>query len=370
MSIHFARQEGIPLIGSESTILSNSHALFQEDKPFMRLFLSLFLLLIGMFFPCCAPAEDAPLPATISQQDARFSQWMYQGVSYSAGGCGPSSVTNALLTVLNVTDEDVAAQVAEEMLLLLCSPYDPAVTDMTIGRLAKLDTTALEDLARYPTLDALMRAYPGQVTYLSDEADASALTGWMEPGVQQLIICSLDRTNRWQRLCEMTDLLYRGGFADSTITLSHISAGNIETAGAFRSGRSGHYVSLHVPVREFTEEGAFYLLDSLPRALEGEAYGDGEIYRQPYDFLTPAGRAAGMRPFLASLLPQRLSPTLIRLVPQGDALEAFSAALQAVDPADATTFTALDDARIACLKTTQLMGSSVLFINLIPDEAP
>lgn len=333
----------------------------------MHLFLSLFLLLTAIAAPLPAAAADAPLPATISQQDDRFSEWMYQGVSYASGGCGPSSVTNALLTALNVTDEDTAASIAQEMLLLLCSPYDPAAADMTISRLSRLDSTKLADLSRYPALHALMSAYPGQVTYLTEEADASALTSWLQPGVQQLIICPMDREKRWQRLCQMTDLLYYGGFADATITLSHISAGNIETAGAFRSGRAGHYVSLHVPVREFTEEGAFYLLDSLPRALEGETYGDDEVFHQPYDFLTASGRAAGMRPFCRSVLPQRLSPTLIRLVPQGDALNAFTAALQALDPADASTLTALDDARIAYLKTTHLMGSSMLFIHLIPD---
>lgn len=316
-----------------------------------------------------APTDPSAL-AAVSQQDSRLRLLPYNHTDYGSGGCGPASITNAFLSTMGVTDESTAISIASEMLDLLCYPSSTGSTAITIGRMARLASEKDIALNRWPLIEQLMDSYPGHVYFTEDALDVSNVTRFVQqPDERLLMIGRMTDRDHWNRIGQITNLLYYGGYADSTLALGYLSAGTTGTEGAFRSGKSGHFVALYIPVREFCEKGNVYLLDSLPRALEGEAFGEGETYRIAYDFHSQDTSDADMYAFRSSIRPQRLSPTVIRLTPQGDCLLKFRSVLSKVDPLDATTLQALCEARTAYLKTTRLMGTSVLFVSLVPDAS-
>ncbi len=334
-----------------------------------RLFACLlaFLLLTASAASATGLADVEHLMA-ISQQDSRFRSLPYHQTNFGSGGCGPSSITNAFLASLGVTDDAIAADVTREMLDLLCYPANPADTAITIGRMARLASEKPGALDRWPAIQQLMTDYPGHVYFTEDRLDVPDVARYAStPGETLLMIGRLTDNDHWARICQITNMLYYGGYADSAVTLSYLSAGTTGTEGAFRSGKSGHFVTLYIPVREFTEKGNAYLMDSLPRALEGEAFGEGEVYRDAYDFHSQDASDADMYGFRSSIRPQRVSPTIIRLTPQGDSLLKFRSVLSKADPADPASLQALNDARVAYLQTTRLMGTSVMFIAMYPD---
>ena len=72
------------------------------------------------------------------------------------------------------------------------------------------------------------------------------------------------------------------------LTLCNMTVGVPDTSAPFHSsGRGGHFAALYFQAGEFHDTGAFHLLDSYPRALEGDCCApDGGLYLEQYPFVS------------------------------------------------------------------------------------
>ena len=326
--------------------------------PLYRRLTALMLAVLLCTLSVAASAAGYADLATISQRDERFATWesRYRGSTYRSSGCGPSSISNAFIISLGVTNPDTAKLVTEEVLNLLCYPDKPIDTEIVPGRMINLNPGHEKWMSRFPTVKELLSAW--NVSYIEKVISPDALALELEAPLTapRLMIGRFSDDYRWQYLYEMSVMLRDAGHEDAIITLAHLSAGNLMSSGAFRSGNAGHFVCLSVPVKEFLEEGAVYLVDSLPRAIDGETYGFEQFYPIAYDFHGKESSRGEMKAFIRACQAERVIPTTLRITPKDDALAAITAARESGDQQ------AVIDAYTAYLKTTGLRGVSQGFI--------
>lgn len=294
-----------------------------------RLTACLLALLLLAAVPARA-AEVADL-AILSQWDERFydQTYRYNNNFFRYGGCGPAAVTNALIAALDVTDQDQAADLLLDVMRLLTNGKQKK-SRIQIAWMSYLNFTKPSQITdeRYPTLNQLLRDFGGYILYnngyITPESleDALSLLG----NYKALYHGSLGKTDHWANLCAMAKLLMDSGHGDATIVVGLLGAGTSTNIAPFRSGDSGHYLSICLPVQEFCETGVFYVLDSMPRALEGEPYGLDLTYMIPYDFVGEQKFLRSLARFNELFTVERVQTTILRVRPIGDALKALTAA--------------------------------------------
>ncbi len=281
--------------------------------------LAALLLALCLLMPtACAAAPDYANLATISQFDKRFAKerFNYLNGEYRFYSCGPSSVVNALVATWGLTDKKAVTELTWEMLHLLTGD-DPAQI-MDFQYMSAFGYAVASD---YPTLAALRKDWNGGYSFIRDELSVQAVHSAVcgsRKSHQLLVAYGPKAEERWLTLCQMAHTLYHNGAPDATITIAMLGVGTIDTYGAFRSGTGGHYACLHLNVREFCEEGAVYLLDSFPRAIPGEEFGEGTNYTRPYDFDERSGRHYGMYDILGLAHLERIQPTILRITSRAD----------------------------------------------------
>ena len=267
--------------------------------------------------------------ATISQYDERFygSDFNYNNNYLRFGGCYPSSVTNALIAALDVTDDELAMGMLWDVLHLLTNG-NPGTRQAQLAHLRYLNFSAREISAgdeKYPALSEALIDFGGSIHYQEGYVEPEHLAAFIEENGDQLAIFhgSFARAEFWPYLCEMAEVLFAADRTDATIVVAGIGAGTVTTRAPFRSGEAGHYLSLYFPIQEFSRDGNFYVLDSFPRALEGETYGPNGDYAVTYDFIDKQKYATSLDAFNERFTVSRVTPTIVRIDPINAAKEDF-----------------------------------------------
>lgn len=321
-----------------------------------------FLLLFA------APARAAELGnvadlAILSQLDDRFQvdYYRYNNNFFRYGGCGPASVTNGLIAALDVTDPELAAGMLKDVLTLL-TRMPHSKYGMQIAKLDYLNFSVPQIIRgddMYPSLTQALQDFGGAIRFLEGYVTVPALEEALASvqGQRTVLHGTLGSSDRWALLNSLITTLMEAGYEDARIVVAYLGAGTIETKSPFRSGTAGHYLDICLPLEYFCETGEVYVLDSLPRALEGEPFGFDEFYAVQYDFLRRQTYENSLIEFNALFRVERVQPTIVKTVPIGEAAEAREAAVSAgTRPLDAL-LPYLD-------KVINFHGTSHIFITL------
>ncbi|MGN1367652.1 MAG: hypothetical protein ACI4WX_02200 [Aristaeellaceae bacterium] len=251
-----------------------------------------FLLLLALLLlPVCAlcetGAERLAQLDIISQRDPRLQEekYFYQDMVFRIAGCKPASVTNALVALLGTPETDVPRLLLELRRGLTYDAND---------KKAAIELWRLPDQLRRPRESAVqLRQMLAPVTsiVLLDAAQKSLLPADLvaayaaDENAHPLFLREMTVDRNWAWLAELSAELCRQGHPDARFVLCAASAGTDESGAPLRSGSSGHYISMYFTAGEFHQDGTMYLLDSLPRALEGDIYGYFEHYPSRYPFV-------------------------------------------------------------------------------------
>lgn len=337
-----------------------------------RLFIFMLLLLLLSALP--AAAEDPLYPlltdpidqhmqrlSIMSQQDKNISSLPYNQENIEKRGCAPLSIANPLIAALGISDPETAADLIYEVMAVLTPKRQYRRRPIAVERIARV--LHQEDRAKstedFPQLARYVGGYPG-VIHVSDQdltvEDVRALLA-QEASSPPLIVGRTYVQDDWTQAVRIIYALYEDGYEDAFVYLGYAGAGTASTGAPLRSGDSGHYLAIGIHVGTFISNGTLYVLDSLPRALEGEAYGPDLVCHVPYRFIDDD--SVFSQTFEAS----RISPTVVKLSLSGDELRSLTSMQQQYfsSPQDRTNaLTALQTQQLAPLK---LFGRCVMLIS-------
>lgn len=327
----------------------------------LRRLTAYFLALLCLFSVPAHAADIADL-AILSQWDERFQteEFRYLSSSFRYNGCGPASVANGLIAALDVTDQDLAAGIMRDVLYLL-TKSTPKKRKMQIAFIGYLNFNQGIFIAdeRYPSINQALLDFGGAIRYYDVKINAQTLPDMIpRVGINPVILHgSLADADRWTNLRAIIQTLTDAGYEDARIVLSFLGAGVTSTQAPFRSGTSGHYLSICIPMASFLQTGQFYVLDSLPRALFDEPYGLEETFLVQYDFVGPQKYMTSLKGFNALFEVERVTPTIVRVVPKDEAL-------QAVESAEENDMIPLDALLPYLNQVMSFYGTSHIFIRL------
>lgn len=269
-------------------------------KRWMAVLLAAALLLPGLAWA----EEEAQLSAfdqraaswmMIRQNDRRYDNWRYDWNKdrLSVRGCGPVSITNALIAAYDITEQEQVDIVLREALYLLADHHAPALMGMYVNNMAEFVTMEQAD---YPTLWSYQQGYTEHCTFSDEDMDLAAVRAIADPildkGESVMVIGYLGARTRWRVIAELCAWLNEIGRGDAMVLLPYVSGGTLSTEAPFCT-KDGHYMTICVQAEEYARCGGVYLLDSLPRAIQGEYYKNNTYYSQ-YNFVQ-AYRCYGFR---------------------------------------------------------------------------
>lgn len=256
-------------------------------KRWMALLLTAALLLPGLVWAeeeaaFTAFDERAASWLMIRQNDRHYDHWKFQwhGDKLSVRGCGPVSITNALIAAYDVTEQEQVDLMLRESLHLLADRHIPSRMGMYINNMAEF---AVMDEETYPTLWGYKQAYTDECTYTDEDMDTAMVRAAAEPildaGRSVMVIGRLAEEQRWRTIAELCAWLNEIGRGDALIFLAYVSGGTPSTDAPFCT-KDGHYMTICVQAEEYARCGGVYLLDSLPRAIRDEHYENSIFYSQ------------------------------------------------------------------------------------------
>ena len=251
-----------------------------------RMFIFLVILtLFPLAALCETGAQRLQTLDILSQRDERMTgeKYYYQNMLFRIGGCLPASISNALTALVGTPETDGPALALEVMRGLSENPSDRSLR----ADVSMLDYRLHNPFKSAVQMQAMLESITDVVTVSSKLTPADVLNQYaVSPEDHPLIMRSLKVEDCWAWVLEMSEELCRRGHPDARFALCAASAGTEESGAPLSSGNSGHYITLYFVAGEFYEEGTFYLLDSLPRALPGDVYGFMEHYPSRYPFTT------------------------------------------------------------------------------------
>ena len=283
------------------------------------------LLLLTVLLSPSALADTAALDdymarlAILAQRDERLADVVYAESTLKERGCGPMSVTNAVVGCLGVQDEAQAVSMAREMAQLLV-PWERRGRGYMHFSLLEL---ALDPEARqaqkeaFPIMAAVMGSFPGVVSYTDGKINERRLKAAARLGKTKLFIGRAYIQENWAYIISLVRMLHEAGRDDIVLYLAQCDAGKKNHGTPLRSGVSGHYLSLAVPVGALWNDGSLYVLDSLPRAIQGEEVSSESVYHVSYPFVDQ--NTTNDKRFRSVFCASRVSPTVIRLSPTQEA---------------------------------------------------
>lgn len=324
----------------------------------MRKVLAAVLLILLCFAPQ-AWAEGHPLDeqmrrlSVMSQRDEAIANIKYSNVNVQQAGCKPVSVVNGMVAALGIADREVAAALVRETISLLVPQGQKnkgAISLHAIDRLFDPERR-WERQAGWPGLETALAPYEGGVHVLG-KTDAQAVIAQLDGADgPRLLVGLMGVQDDWGEVLSIVSFLHERGMDGAIISLACLGAGPDSHSAPLRSGKFGHYLSVMIPVGAFMEDGTVYVLDSLPRALEGEPYGGAEVLRAQYAFVAGGRKDAAFNETFEAV---RVSPTVIRLSLRPQALETLH--LAAPDR--------MEDTRRALMRPLRLLGSGVVMVAL------
>lgn len=335
-------------------------------KPVRKAFLALLLALM-----CLAPhgyaqetnSVDGRMQrlSVLSQRDEAIGELAYHTATVQRRGCMPVSIVNGLVASFGVTDRETAIGLVQETLALLVPRGSRGKAPIDLLNLSALLDPALraDEREAYPNLAGTVGAYPGDVRVTQARLSAREVLERLDGAQTPLMFVSrMAVYPDWTEAVALLMALHGMGMDDATLCLACAGAGTEASGTPLRSGKSGHYLTVFFHVGTFAESGTVYVLDSLPRALEGESYkpyGAADEMHAQYAFVQDSADSAFNRHFTAA----RISPTVIRLSLTQNALEALRA-----EPEE----TALAR-RVKLMKPLILFGPCVMMLSLPGETA-
>lgn len=246
-------------------------------KRLMALFATGFFITTSGYSETSRNQIDCQLEETIvvNQKDDMFknSSLLYKNRKFYYSGCGPSSIANSIILAFDY--EGDIDNLIRETLYLFCYNHKPKNETIRVKNLSLLDNnnSFLDDNSDdYPLYNELINNYDGKIIY-TNEIDIHYLNK-LDDNIMLLDYGSFDLDS----LLDKAWLLYENGYYDTEIIINCLSAGSKNGDGPFRT-ENGHYFCLYLNVSSFIEDGSFYIIDSLPRALFNE-----NGYNKQYDF--------------------------------------------------------------------------------------
>ncbi len=215
----------------------------------------------------------------VDQKDERWKNFKYGNGTLGGGGCGPSSVANALIVSFGITDPDKV-----KALVLECAKLGGAGSSVV-----EYLTNGKKRSDKYPTLNGIIDNAGGPIYYMGGSGNKVVNYINSNPpkdGQKVYLIGKMSfqsggrNDSSYANVINIVDTLYK--YAPNTnITFFGMAGGTGGRAFGSKSD-SGHYVSLLINVKDFKENNTVYLLDSYPRRLPGES-NNGE-YWGDYNF--------------------------------------------------------------------------------------
>lgn len=299
--------------------------------PVRRLLPALIWLSLALF-SLPALAEDPLYPAltdpvdqyvqslcVMSQQDEAVAMIRYDDGRVTEGGCRPVSIANGVIAAFGVTDRETAIGVVTESLKLMVKNKRPSNQKVSIGLLPGLldPQKRLEEQEKFPSMARTVGAYTGTVDVVLERPSAEEVISLIHAQQRPAILCrQISVKPSWEDVVRIITELHEMGLDDASLCLMQTDAGRTSSGGPLASGRFGHYLTLYINVGAFMESGALYVLDSLPRAIEGETVDRSTVLRNAYHF--PA--ESYTRKFCSVFAASRISPTVIKLAFRPDSL--------------------------------------------------
>ena len=332
-----------------------------NDLFFKRLLLT--LLCIALILPAHAETTGEYLASLdiMSQLDTRLDNghYRYNKKPFRQNGCQPASIANALLASFGDTSLDAPAFLLET-LRMLSPKHDPNLELIHIGKISYLSSGKPHE--DFPLMNAKIQSLDHLIAtpyVLETDKMLEQMLGLGD--TRYMLTTRYSIKKHWDWLVDFTEALNDNGLGNIRYAHASLGAGTPGTSAPFRAaGAAGHYIAVYLEVAEFCETGTLYLLDSFPRALKGEPYGEEEIYGKRYEFCMSRNERE-LAHFNNVYDVERISPTVLKVSLKPDALQALQAQREAVkaDPAQRDALIAL---RVEQLTPLQFYGSGLVFI--------
>lgn len=274
----------------------------------MKRILSFIFALLTLFGVALAesPADRLAQLDIISQLDERLRDkaYDYMNTKFYEQGCLPSSVYNALIALVGTPDAD-ATLLIPELLNSITDPRSPRETMVIVDRLPYALSSAKPETATAALMQHVNEIQSWSALRHADQTlqEISRLGGG---GI--LLVDKLNVSETWEALIQLAMQLNEAGYGDAALAFSSVGGGYSYLPQApFGAGLNGHYIALYLQVDEFCRTGTFYLLDSVPRALPDEAYGDGTPFTSRYTFVQHNNTS-----FTYNFTPHRISDSIVQ----------------------------------------------------------
>lgn len=285
-----------------------------------------FLLILTLFASGCAAQNDAlneahcpfltdPVDlymqrlAIMSQQDEAIGSLPYHQETIEKRGCAPLSIANPLIAAFGVTDRETAADLVYEVMAVLTPKRQYRRKPVSVERIARVlhQADRAESTGDFPQLARYVGMHPGEIRVTDDDLTAPQTAAALADNPPSMLVGRMYVQESWEEAVRVAYTLHEAGYDNALLMLGYAGAGTANTGAPLRSGDSGHYLSVCLHVGTFVSNGSLYVLDSLPRALSGEAFGPDLLFHVPYRFTEDEGA------FRLSFTASRISPTVIRL---------------------------------------------------------
>lgn len=279
-------------------------------RRMIALGLSLCLLLLAAL---PAHGEELATLDILSQYDSRLANhtYTYDQHRFSARGCMPASITNALLAVFGQETDSLGLLL--EVMTLLAPYHRPKLYPISVNGLSYLLDN--EQDARYPILNGLLEKAPC-VLHLEKLLCQSAevLEALARQDGPVLLTGRATLREQWGDVVSLAGALQQAGYGGARLAMAALTVGTPSTQAPFRTSAAGHYAAVYLQVDEFCRTGAFYLLDSYPRAIAGESWGPGTPYSKPYPFCEKSFLWE-FTAFNNTWTVERVAPAVVRVTP-------------------------------------------------------
>lgn len=248
--------------------------------------------------PFFIKSEQTPI---INQYDDDFraNKFSYLNHYFWENGCGPSSVANAFISGLEVSDEQMAAAILHDVMHIMSLDPDRYAIDVKRFPLLATEDSAILQICTANGWNII--AFDKQLT----EQDLS--TTFSDTPI--VILSKQIGNDYWSSAVRYIQYLYDQGYHDATVYLVRASTGTSSVSGPLAFGSAGHYVTFYMPVDEFIEQGSIYLLDSAASAIKDEPFGKSEYYKQQYPFVA---QPYAHKVFLQTFGIERIHPNIVR----------------------------------------------------------
>ena len=227
-----------------------------------------------------------------SQKDDTWGYTKYKETNISSGGCGPLSITNGLSLAFNVNSKDDAAMLLNDV-IRLGSSYRTINNALLNGESDiitvrnKIDGEVFNGGENSSSIVSCVRNHFDNDTYIFGimNFDSQSMGN-----VVNIIRC-----------------IYSVN-PDTNIIFYNMTGGTLDLQRPFGSiSNSGHYVTLLINAKEFVENNCVYLIDSLPKNLNGESN-----HRANYPFVEKP-RYGRIREFNEKFSITRISEDIIKI---------------------------------------------------------